>query len=89
MRLDIEKENMKSLTSPIRKPTTAFKQISPEDKTALNILDGANPNKTKRIRPKTRRFIFIITEEDKFYLTILYYIITDHLEYEIIMMNQL
>lgn len=55
MRLDIEKENMKSLTSPIRKPNPAFKQISPEDKAALNILDGANPNKSKRIRPKTRR----------------------------------
>lgn len=57
MRLDIEKENMKSLTSPTKKPSPAFKQISPDDRTALNILDGTNPNKTKRIRPKTRRYI--------------------------------
>lgn len=56
MRLDIEKENMKCLTSPIKKPLNAtFKQISPDDRTALNILDGTSPNKTKRLRPKTRR----------------------------------
>lgn len=56
MRLDIEKENMKSLTSPIKKPTTTFKQISPDDRNALNVLDGASPNKGKRFRPKGRRF---------------------------------
>lgn len=55
MRLDIEKENMKSLTSPANKTVPLFKQISPEDRIAMNTLDGANPNKTKRIRPKTRR----------------------------------
>lgn len=59
MRLDIEKENMKSLTSPTvptPKPVPSFKQISPDDRIALNTLDGANANKSKRIRPKTRRW---------------------------------
>lgn len=56
MRLDIEKENMKCLTSPVKKPGTSFKQISPDDRTALNILDGTSPNKAKRLRPKTRRY---------------------------------
>lgn len=58
MRLDIEKENMKSLTSPTMttpKAIPAFKQISPDDRIALNTLDGANACKSKRIRPKTRR----------------------------------
>lgn len=66
MRLDIEKENMKSLTSPTTttttaiatpKPVAAFKQISPDDRVALNTLDGANATKSKRIRPKTRRYV--------------------------------
>lgn len=62
MRLDIEKENMKSLTSPIKKPSAiispsslTFAQISPDDRTAMNVLDGTSPNKAKRFRPKTRR----------------------------------
>lgn len=55
MRLDIEKENMKSLTSPKKKPSPSFKRISPEDKTALHVLDGAAQAKSKRIRPKIRR----------------------------------
>lgn len=54
MRLDIEKENMKSLTSPTKKPI-CFKRISPDDRTALHILDGTSQAKSKRIRPKTRR----------------------------------
>lgn len=56
MRLDIEKENVKSMTSPTKKPI-CFKRISPEDRTAydLHILDGTSTTKTKRIRPKTRR----------------------------------
>lgn len=57
MRLDIEKENMKSLTSPITKSAASFKQISPDDRTAMNILDGTSPNKAKRLRPKTRRYV--------------------------------
>lgn len=62
MRLDIEKENMKSLTSPIKKPSAivspsalTFAQISPDDRAAMNVLDGTSPNKGKRFRPKTRR----------------------------------
>lgn len=55
MRLDIEKENMKSLTSPIKKTNAVFKQISPDDRAAMNVLDGTSPNKGKRLRPKTRR----------------------------------
>lgn len=56
MRLDIEKENMKSLMSPIKKGNATFKQISPDDRAAMNILDGTSPNKAKRLRPKTRRY---------------------------------
>lgn len=57
MKLDIERENLRALTSPIKKPSPGtFKQISPEDRTAMNILDGASPNKAgKRFRPKVRR----------------------------------
>lgn len=71
MRLDIEKENMKSLTSPTTTTTTtmstpktvaAFKQISPDDRIALNTLDGANASKSKRIRPKTRRYVIMAGE---------------------------
>lgn len=59
MRLDIEKENMKSLTSPTKKPI-CFKRISPDDRTALHILDGTSQAKTKRIRPKTRRYVLTL-----------------------------
>lgn len=45
----------KSIASPKTKISTTFKKISPDDRTALNILDGASPSKTKRFRPKTRR----------------------------------
>lgn len=55
MRLDIEKENMKSLTSPSKKTSPSFK-ISADDRTAMNILDGTSLHKAKRIRPKTRRY---------------------------------
>lgn len=47
--------NGKSMASPKTKISTTFKKISPDDRTALNILDGASPSKTKRFRPKTRR----------------------------------
>lgn len=55
-KLEIEKDPMKpSLTSPLLR-TGVAKKISPEDKTALNILDGASPSKQhKRFRPKTRK----------------------------------
>lgn len=55
LRLDIENENVESLTSPTSKPCSTFKRISPNDKTALQILDGGTQAKSKRIRPKTRR----------------------------------
>lgn len=55
LRLDIEDENVESLTSPTSKACTSFKRISPNDKTALQILDGGTQAKSKRIRPKTRR----------------------------------
>lgn len=54
MRLDIEKENAKSIASPTKKPI-CFKRISPDDRAALHVLDGTSTTKTKRIRPKTRR----------------------------------
>lgn len=62
MQLDIERENMKSLTSPMRRTTTdtaksggGFKQISPDDPAAMNVLDGTSPIKTRRFRPKAKR----------------------------------
>lgn len=58
LRLDIEHDNVDSLTSPTNKQCTSFKRISPNDKTALQILDGGTQAKTKRIRPKTRRSVF-------------------------------
>ncbi|KAJ6649060.1 Sesquipedalian-1, partial [Pseudolycoriella hygida] len=67
MRLDIEKENMKSLTSPIKKPSHIFKQISPDDRAAMNILDGTSPNKAKRLRPKTRRSPRIRSSNEEFF----------------------
>lgn len=57
LRLDIEHDNVESLTSPTNKQCTSFKRISPNDKTALQILDGGTQAKTKRIRPKTRRLV--------------------------------
>lgn len=55
-KLEIEKEMMKSsLTSPLLRPAGVAKKISPDDKVALNILDGASPSKQKRFRPKTRK----------------------------------
>lgn len=57
-KLEIEKDPMMktSLTSPLLRPSGVAKKISPEDKTALNILDGASPSKhQKRFRPKTRK----------------------------------
>lgn len=56
-KLEIEKEAIKSsLTSPLIRPSAVSKKISPDDKNALNILDGASPSKQhKRFRPKTRK----------------------------------
>lgn len=82
MRLDIEKENMKCLTSPIKKQTTStFKQISPDDRTALNILDGTSPNKSKRLRPKTRRLEIYFCHRNISLIIIYFYI--DHQEIEV------
>lgn len=56
-KLEFEKDSMKtSLTSPLLRQTGVAKKISPDDKTALNILDGASPSKQqKRFRQKTRK----------------------------------
>ncbi|XP_055684910.1 uncharacterized protein LOC129791033 isoform X2 [Lutzomyia longipalpis] len=57
MKLDFDKDAAaeKTYTSPHAKSGAVFKQISPDDRTALNILDGTSPSKAKRFRPKTRR----------------------------------
>ena len=55
LELEAGEANGKSIASPKTKISTTFKKISPDDRTALNILDGASPSKTKRFRPKTRR----------------------------------
>lgn len=56
-KLEFEKDSIKpSLTSPLLRQSGVAKKISPDDKTALNILDGASPSKQqKRFRQKTRK----------------------------------
>lgn len=56
-KLEFEKDGNKTatITSPVLKPGTGFKQISPDDRTAMNILDGTSPSKGRRLRPKTKR----------------------------------
>ena len=45
-----------AVATPLVRPlVSGIKKISPDDKVALNILDGASPSKQKRFRPKTRR----------------------------------
>jgi len=56
-KLEFEKDSMMktSLTSPLIRQAGVIKKISPDDKAALNVLDGASPSKQKRFRPKTRK----------------------------------
>lgn len=51
MNLDIEKENMRALASPIKKPTPP--KLSPQRPPDLT--DVTSPSKIKRVRPKIRR----------------------------------
>lgn len=57
-KLEIEKESSSKMTLPptFGKTCGVLKKISPDDKTALNVLDGASPSKQKpRFRGKTRK----------------------------------
>lgn len=55
-KLEFDKDFIKpSTTSPLMRPSIGIKKISPDDKAALNVLDGASPSKQKRFRPKTRK----------------------------------
>ncbi|XP_058815327.1 uncharacterized protein LOC131678908 isoform X7 [Topomyia yanbarensis] len=56
-KLEFDKDSIKTYTTPmLRQPSPGFKKISPEDKSALSILDGTSPSsKQKRFRPKTRK----------------------------------
>uniref|UniRef100_A0A182F5V9 Uncharacterized protein n=1 Tax=Anopheles albimanus TaxID=7167 RepID=A0A182F5V9_ANOAL len=56
-KLEFDKDSIKTYTTPmLRQPSPGFKKLSPEDKSALNVLDGASPSgKAKRFRPKTRK----------------------------------
>lgn len=54
-KLEFEKNGTKSLTSPMPKTQIGFKQISPEDRNALNVLDGTSPSKGRRFRSKGKR----------------------------------
>ncbi|XP_058056525.1 uncharacterized protein LOC131207907 [Anopheles bellator] len=56
-KLEFDKDSIKTYTTPmLRQPSPGFKKLSPEDKSALNVLDGASPSsKQKRFRPKTRK----------------------------------
>ncbi|XP_017047595.1 uncharacterized protein LOC108092497 isoform X2 [Drosophila ficusphila] len=68
MKLDIEKENMRALTSPIKKPPGSSKVTSPEQQQqggGGGILDnGSSPSKMKRFRPKIRRQLRKSSRED-------------------------
>lgn len=64
MKLDIEKENMRALTSPIKKPQAAggaAKLTSPEQQVHP---EGGSPSKMKRFRPKIRRQLRKSSRED-------------------------
>lgn len=53
---DPSKQQPPSLAAPFTRPTGAIKKISPDDKAALNVLDGTSPSKAKpRFRAKTRK----------------------------------
>ncbi|XP_055592306.1 uncharacterized protein LOC129744023 isoform X3 [Uranotaenia lowii] len=56
-KLEFDKDSLRTYTTPmLRQPSPGFKKLSPEDKSALNVLDGASPSgKQKRFRPKTRK----------------------------------
>ncbi|KAH8353697.1 hypothetical protein KR084_012763 [Drosophila pseudotakahashii] len=64
MKLDIEKENMRALTSPIKKPTGSSKVTSPEQSQAAAQDNGGSPSKMKRFRPKIRRQLRKSSRED-------------------------
>ncbi|KAH8271738.1 hypothetical protein KR044_003402, partial [Drosophila immigrans] len=64
MKLDIEKENMRALTSPVKKPTGPAKLQSPEQHSAGLSIDGGSPSKMKRFRPKIRRQLRKSSRED-------------------------
>lgn len=68
MKLDIEKENMRALTSPIKKPLPAgtgagSKLTSPEQQQQVHP-EGGSPSKMKRFRPKIRRQLRKSSRED-------------------------
>jgi len=64
MKLDIEKENMRALTSPIKKPTGSSKITSPEQSISGTMDNGSSPSKMKRFRPKIRRQLRKSSRED-------------------------
>lgn len=64
MKLDIEKENMRALTSPIKKPTGAGKVQSPEQPLSSAHDTGSPSSRMKRFRPKIRRQLRKSSRED-------------------------
>ncbi|XP_033235933.1 uncharacterized protein [Drosophila pseudoobscura] len=66
MKLDIEKENMRALTSPIKKAAAGKQQSlqSPEQHSAAGALENGSPSKIKRFRPKIRRQLRKSSRED-------------------------
>nr|XP_041631901.1 uncharacterized protein LOC108074348 isoform X1 [Drosophila kikkawai] len=66
MKLDIEKENMRALTSPIKKPTAGGvgKVQSPEQPSNNNLDNGSPSSRMKRFRPKIRRQLRKSSRED-------------------------
>ncbi|XP_032595376.1 uncharacterized protein LOC6566876 isoform X2 [Drosophila grimshawi] len=65
MKLDIEKENMRALTSPIKKLGSGSGKLqSPEQHIVGAAPDGGSPSKMKRFRPKIRRQLRKSSRED-------------------------
>ncbi|XP_034667545.1 uncharacterized protein LOC117901047 isoform X1 [Drosophila subobscura] len=64
MKLDIEKENMRALTSPIKKSLAGKQSLQSPEQHSAGALENGSPSKIKRFRPKIRRQLRKSSRED-------------------------
>ncbi|XP_041450683.1 uncharacterized protein LOC111080405 isoform X2 [Drosophila obscura] len=64
MKLDIEKENMRALTSPIKKAVAGKQSLQSPEQHSAGALENGSPSKIKRFRPKIRRQLRKSSRED-------------------------